>query len=190
MNTSILTKYCKCGCGEVVKNNWATGHHRKGSTFHLTKEAKEKIRLSKLGSKNPQFGKVGTCLGRKQTPEQIAKIKEARAKQVVTAKHRKSIGQSLKKLWDSGELKRENWWTWKGDKVGYSGLHKRIRREFGQPDTCEHCHKSGLTGKQIHWANKSGMYKSERSDWLRLCVTCHRRYDKGRFSIASRFARV
>ena len=156
----------------------------------MTEEQKRKMSLAKLGPKNPRFGKVGTCLGRRQTPEQILKIKEARARQIITMEHRKNIGEGLKKLWDSGELKKEEWWIWKGDKVGYSGLHKRIRQELGKPETCEHCGKSGLKGKQIHWANKSGKYLTLHTDWLRLCVSCHRKYDKGRFSIVLRYGQT
>lgn len=32
------------------------------------------------------------------------------------------------------------------------------------------------TGK-FEWANKSGDYKRDLSDWLRLCISCHRKYD-------------
>lgn len=66
---------------------------------------------------------------------------------------------------------------WKGTAVEYRGLHTWIQRELGIPDTCEHCGKKSLKGRQIHWANKSRTYKREKSDWIRLCVKCHRKYD-------------
>lgn len=185
---STITNYCKCGCGQQVKKTWAIGHHRKGTTFTLSNKAKEKISKSKLGVLNPRYGKVGTCLGRKQTPEQIRKIKEARATQVITKEHKRKIGHTLKNLWTSGALKKEEWWIWKGDKVGYMGLHKRVRKELGTPDTCEYCGKSGLSGRQIHWANKSGEYHTDLDDWIRLCVSCHHKYDKNRVSDPLRFA--
>jgi len=50
---------------------------------------------------------------------------------------------------------------------------------LGKPDTCEHCGVGELKGHQIHWADKSGQYKRELSDWLRLCVQCHKLYDTG-----------
>lgn len=68
---------------------------------------------------------------------------------------------------------------WKGDNVGYYGLHVWVIKELGQPNTCEFCKTSGLCGNQIHWANKSHKYKRDVNDWLRLCVSCHRKYDKG-----------
>lgn len=66
---------------------------------------------------------------------------------------------------------------WKGDDVGYYALHSWVERNLGQPDTCEHCGKSGLKGRQIHWANKSQEYRRNVSDWLRLCAKCHKTYD-------------
>lgn len=66
---------------------------------------------------------------------------------------------------------------WKGDKVGYMGLHNWIRKQLGTPDMCEHCGKTNLKSRQIHWANKSGKYLRNIEDWLRLCVSCHRKYD-------------
>ena len=67
---------------------------------------------------------------------------------------------------------------WKGDEVGYQALHAWVRRQLGTPDTCEHCGKIGLEYPFIHWANKSGEYKRNIRDWLRLCVKCHSKHDK------------
>lgn len=76
--------------------------------------------------------------------------------------------------------KRENESAhWKGDEVGYSGLHQWVKRQLGTPNTCEHCKKSGLSSKAIHWANKSQQYKRDLSDWIRLCASCHKKYDMG-----------
>lgn len=67
---------------------------------------------------------------------------------------------------------------WKGDKVGYSALHDWVQSHLGTPNTCEHCFKTGLSGHKIHWANKSRNYLRKKDDWLRLCVQCHKNYDK------------
>lgn len=83
--------------------------------------------------------------------------------------------------WNKGSessIPEEKHYAWKGDKVGYYGLHRWVQKHLGCPDTCEHCKKSGLKGNQIHWANKSQLYKRELSDWLRLCAGCHLRYDR------------
>jgi len=59
--------------------------------------------------------------------------------------------------------------NWKGDKVGYDALHDWVNSRLGKPDTCSYCGRSGLSGRQIHWANKSGDYKRDLTDWVRLC---------------------
>jgi len=67
-------------------------------------------------------------------------------------------------------------WKWKGDKVGYFGVHDWITKHYGQPIGCEVC---GLSDpeRKYHWANLSGDYKRDRSDFKRMCVSCHRKYD-------------
>lgn len=67
--------------------------------------------------------------------------------------------------------------NWKGEDVGYSGIHMWIRGQLGLPTECEQCGKDNLTGKKIHWANKSHEYKRDLEDWMRVCVSCHKKYD-------------
>ena len=71
----------------------------------------------------------------------------------------------------------ENNPRWKGDDVGYGALHHWVKRKLGYPDTCEFCGKGGLAGAKIHWANISGEYKREIEDWVRLCKSCHHKFD-------------
>lgn len=73
---------------------------------------------------------------------------------------------------------------WKGSRVGYKSLHQWVYRLCGKrPKRCEKC---GVHGKEngtkwsIHWANKSGKYKRERSDWMALCVKHHSEYDRSK----------
>ena len=69
-----------------------------------------------------------------------------------------------------------NTWNWKGDSAKYGTLHDWVYYHRGSPRYCEHC---GTTKKRMyHWANKSGEYKRDLDDWIRLCVPCHRKYDK------------
>jgi len=75
------------------------------------------------------------------------------------------------------QLKDKDNLNWKGDKVGYNGLHHWIIRWKGQPTTCEKCGKSGLSGKKIHWANIDHKYRRVLDDYIRLCISCHQLYD-------------
>lgn len=67
-------------------------------------------------------------------------------------------------------------WNWKGDEVGYHALHEWIRNKRGKPNYCECCKTSVI--RRYDWANISKKYKRELSDWIRLCVPCHRKFDK------------
>ena len=75
--------------------------------------------------------------------------------------------------------------AWKGDNASYSALHKWITKKRGTPNYCEECKISsapqgkGLTRSYFHWANISRNYKRIITDWKRLCVKCHARFDKG-----------
>lgn len=62
---------------------------------------------------------------------------------------------------------------WKGDNVGYVGLHYWVRRRLGDAQVCSQCGGK----KNIQWANKSHEYKRDADDWLQLCRPCHMKYD-------------
>lgn len=65
---------------------------------------------------------------------------------------------------------------WRGDKAGHHSFHTWVRTRLGTPQKCEHC---GTTEAVFFdWANKSGEYKRDLTDWLRLCRKCHRAYDE------------
>jgi len=73
------------------------------------------------------------------------------------------------------ELAGKNNGMWKGDGVGYHPLHAWVSRKLGKPSFCEICKKSDK--KNYEWANISGEYKRDLSDWKRLCVSCHMKFD-------------
>jgi hypothetical protein len=63
----------------------------------------------------------------------------------------------------------------------YSGMHSWIRRTWGPASAigkCDQCGKSGLSGRQIHWANKDHKYTRSRSDWMLACRPCHAAHDR------------
>lgn len=98
-------------------------------------------------------------------------------------------GEKTKMLWKNPEFRQkmaeaqkkvdrkgQNNPFWKGDAVGYHGIHIWIRKQRGRPSYCEHCQKTDEAAK-YQWANKSGQYKRDVNDWLRLCLSCHKKYD-------------
>ena len=91
--------------------------------------------------------------------------------------------------WNKGkkfsEFSGKNNYAWKGDKASYSAIHKWVARCKGFPDVCDICgkkgkyyiRKNGTKVWSIHWSNKSRKYLRNLDDWIKLCVSCHRKYD-------------
>lgn len=71
--------------------------------------------------------------------------------------------------------------TWKGDKAGYDAIHDWVKRYLGYPKKCEHC---GTTDekRKFEWASKSHTCKRDLKDWIRLCCSCHQKYDGSGFT--------
>jgi len=67
--------------------------------------------------------------------------------------------------------------SWTGTISEYKSLHYWVSKYLGKPCVCEKC-GDVEQGKKIHWANKSGEYKKEKGDWVRLCAKCHYQFDK------------
>ena len=87
--------------------------------------------------------------------------------------------------WNKGkklpQLVGENNKEWRGDKVGYRALHHWVKRYKGIPLFCEFCgEEQTMSHKKVHWANRSGKYLRDLTDWLSLCAKCHSAYDRGR----------
>ena len=100
------------------------------------------------------------------------------------------MSESLVKDYASGKRtppqtgkKNEKSINWVGDKVGYRGIHHWISKELGKPRICNQCDDSELNHRQYHWANISGNYLRELTDWVRLCASCHKKYDLGKIEL-------
>lgn len=65
---------------------------------------------------------------------------------------------------------------WKGDEVGYWGVHQWIIQKRGKPRYCEYCKRTDE--KRYEWANKDHKYRRRIRDFMRLCQRCHVKYDK------------
>ena len=92
-------------------------------------------------------------------------------------KNLKGIHLSPKTEFKKGR-KDEKHPEWKGEDASYVAIHQWIVRWKGRPDMCEMCGKSGLRGKNIHWANIDHKYKRILDDYIRLCASCHYQYDR------------
>ena len=68
--------------------------------------------------------------------------------------------------------------NWKGEKVGYGGMHEWVAKCKGKPKKCELC--GTRKKRRYNWANKDHKYRRKIKDYIRLCVPCHRKYDYSR----------
>lgn len=80
------------------------------------------------------------------------------------------LGKTFPKLQGAGNG------MWKGDRAGYMAIHLWLRRQRGDPKKCEKCPLNDPERK-YEWANIDHKYKRVVEDWLRLCTSCHRKYD-------------
>lgn len=71
---------------------------------------------------------------------------------------------------------------WETNVREYQSVHRWIKAHAGQPNFCENCKKEEPS-LLYHWANKSGKYIKDKSDWVRLCHICHRSLDNKRIGI-------
>lgn len=130
----------------------------------LSEETKRKMSLSHKGKKKPWVK------GFKGVHTEESRLKMSLAKIGVKQSEQHRINQGLGHRGEKHGL-------WKGDEVSYRNLHKWVERMFGKPSKCSACGKVGY-GRQIHWANISHKYLRDITDWVRLCVKCHKQYDK------------
>jgi len=171
-----------------MKKQWKEGKrkNREAGWVH-SENAKRKI----------GFASIRIWTGRKHTEETKRKMSIAAKKRFENPEERiKYIGENgpmFGKLpWNKDkkfpEFSEGNSSHWKGNNVGYYGLHQWVKKHLGHPRVCEHCDVAGnyetysKQGKLVkrwntHWANKSGEYKRELNDWLGLCHPCHMKFD-------------
>ena len=117
----------------------------------FTEQHKKNIGLANKGTKRPDL-----ALRNKTKAQRGAVSKAMKGRKVTWAK--------------SGEEHP----NWKGDDVGYAGLHKWIRKNKPKPELCENCKQR--IPKQIH--NIDGEYKRDISDYMWVCVSCHSKLDE------------
>lgn len=100
----------------------------------------------------------------------------------MTKEFRLKISQSLVGL--TQELAR----NWKGDEAGYVARHIWIKKLKGKPSYCEVDKRH--FGKRYEWASISRANKRDVKDWIQMCPSCHRVYDKYLLSLNQLYERT
>lgn len=121
---------------------------------------------------------------------------------IISEEQKEILSNSLSEKWDNGSFtgmsgkkhteetkfkmsiskKEEKAYQWKGDLVGYSGLHVWLNKKYGKACVCENESCEGVSNN-YQWANKTNQYRREISDWLQLCVSCHKKFDTFKYPI-------
>lgn len=124
------------------------------------------------------------CLNKGQVGTEARWVKRGNSALLNTGRTRFKTGQVFSSESEKKRIanipKGEGHTNWKGDMVGYTALHDWVRSQLGMPRQCEECGENKR--KMYHWANRSGEYKRDISDWIRLCVPCHKALDLNRIS--------
>ena len=59
--------------------------------------------------------------------------------------------------------------------VDYNAKHRKIEQKLGKPKYCEKCKRTDR--KRYEWANIDHKYSEKKEDWMRLCRSCHIKFD-------------
>lgn len=162
-----IQKKCRCQKKFLVypyrKNNAkfcsrkCTGRFK----FHKKGYKCQKGSLSKMGYKNPMYGKKFTEL------------------------HRKKISLALQDYFSKNPIhpfkigfKKNKNPNWKGDKISSAGVHDWIKKIKGTANIHLCRFKNETCKGRLEWSNKSQKYLRRIYDWQVLCLSHHRRYDK------------
>lgn len=63
--------------------------------------------------------------------------------------------------------------NWKGDNASYYAKHIWIGNNLGKANHCEKCGCDDK--KRYHWHNIDKKYTRDKSKWISLCPSCHRK---------------
>lgn len=73
-----------------------------------------------------------------------------------------------------GHLEGEKHHNWKGDNASYSAIHNWVVKQKRKASICVDCGSS----KKVEWANISGEYMRDETDFKSLCHSCHILFDR------------
>lgn len=132
-----------------------------------------------------------SATGRKLSPETIEKIRFLKRKENLSLATRKKMSLAGKKRVAEKNPNWGNIHARRDSKHWYTALHAWIRYRLGSAQKCSfcgkvrkeaimcsHCKGVRVPAVRIEWANVSGKYKHDLSDWISLCKQCHLKYDR------------
>lgn len=89
--------------------------------------------------------------------------------------YKENKGLKLKNKEITSNQYGKNNYQWKGENAGYKAKHIWIQTKNGTPSFCEVCGTE--KAKVYNWAKISMEYTRNREDYLRMCKSCHNKFD-------------
>lgn len=86
-----------------------------------------------------------------------------------------SIANKGKNTWSKNRYVENKSIFWKGDNIGYRAKHLWVIKWKGKPKKCENCGTEDA--RKYEWANIDHSYRRILDDYIRMCTSCHRKYD-------------
>ncbi len=146
--------------------------------------ARKGVESAKKGKKYPNLrrARVGNCIVCSKEYRAVNDFKDR--KQKFCSKNcfgkywKKQIRPNIKL---TNPAKDDRQAMWKGIDASYSAKHYWVSRKKGKPNQCQVC---GTKGKRKYeWANIDHKYSRDKDDYIRMCTSCHRKYDIENFRI-------
>lgn len=175
------------------KNHWSKTEKRVEVLLKINKGWKNLIPKTKTGKyiKCPQCGKekyrslslirqgVKYCSPKCSNASRKGKI----PKNIEYARSRSQMQKGHEPFVKYGE----DHWAYQKENPSYRAVHAWIVKKYGKAKQCENTKcvyprkdrrgKMMIEPKSYQWANISGEYKRDRSDFKELCASCHKLFD-------------
>jgi len=132
-----------------------------------------KIKIGESSSKNLKYKTKQNEIIRLYIKEKKSTIEISKIFKIHSSVIWKYLRRNGIKLRSVSEATRYNG-IWKGDNVGYSGVHAWVKKHKPKPRFCEICKKR----PPYDLANISGEYKRDIKDFEWICRKCHMEKDK------------
>jgi hypothetical protein len=181
---TAMEKLCECGCGEVVKNRFVSGHNQRGAKWteeqrsdfsksqmghYVSEEAKKNISIALTGKVLTKEHKEKISkgnMGRIVTKETREKISEAHSGKTLTDEHRAKLVLSHMKPKEDDYC--DAWYDteYKNDLRGSACVVCGITNMMSVH----------LSGRRLATHHKNGKKECTPKDIVTMCAGCHTRY--------------
>ncbi len=148
----------------------------------FTKEHKKKLSIARQGKK-PALGIKHSEETRKLISDKSkARWNDPEYKAHMSIKRKEMHRQNPNRMKEIAKLvpKGSESSQWRGDKIKYFGIHQWLQKYYGKAYICQNltCELKELN-LVCEWAKlKHVDYERKRENFVMLCRSCHRKYDK------------